>query len=108
MHPDDFWRSLLGWCFGVCRPGIELTDGRQFYNRTDTWMMWQHDDYGWNLHCSTCKGTGMSLDPKVTKDVRRLSDWVVVGLGQRRYFDHVLGHRDVTVIKIHGGLAPPQ
>ena len=50
----------------------------------------------------------MSLDPKVTKDVRRLSDWVVVGLGQRRYFDHVLGHRDVTVIKIHGGLAPPQ
>ena len=57
------------WYFGVCRPGIDLIDGKGFHYRDATWMMEQDNLPDW------------------------LSDWVVVGLGQRRHFDHVLGQQ---------------
>lgn len=52
------------WLFGVCRPGIDLNDVASFYKRADTWVMWQDNEPYWDLCCSTCKGTGMTLDPK--------------------------------------------
>eukprot|EP00729_Bicosta_minor_P017349 gene17349-biopygen16219 len=53
------------WSFGVCRPGIDLNDGGMgFHTRADTWMMYQNNNPGWDLDCSTCEGTGMTLDPK--------------------------------------------
>eukprot|EP00729_Bicosta_minor_P001904 gene1904-biopygen20733 len=54
------------WCFGVCRPGIDLNDGENFVERDDTWVMYQDNDPYWGLRCSTCKGTGMTLHPKPT------------------------------------------
>eukprot|EP00729_Bicosta_minor_P024778 gene24778-biopygen1726 len=60
-----------GWCFGVCRPGIDLNDGEEYlHRRADTWVMYQDNDPGWDNGpdwdscCSTCAGTGMTLDPK--------------------------------------------
>ena len=54
-----------GWYFGVCRPGIDLNDdGKQFRSRDDTWLMRQTNAPWWSLFCNTCKGTGMTLDPK--------------------------------------------
>eukprot|EP00729_Bicosta_minor_P032823 gene32823-biopygen30591 len=52
------------WYFGVCRPGIDLDDGAFFPNRDDTWMMYQNNDHDWSFQCSTCAGTGMTLDTK--------------------------------------------
>eukprot|EP00729_Bicosta_minor_P000263 gene263-biopygen6975 len=52
------------WYFGVCRPGIDLDDGANFSNRADTWLMYQYNIPGWGLRCSTCAGTGMTLDPQ--------------------------------------------
>eukprot|EP00729_Bicosta_minor_P009256 gene9256-biopygen19972 len=53
------------WSFGVCRPGIDLNDNVEFLHcRADTWMMWQNIKPIWHLWCSTCAGTGMTLDPK--------------------------------------------
>ena len=51
------------WCFGVCRPGIDLNDGSDFPNREDTWMMMQDNDPSWVLLCDTCEGAGMVVDP---------------------------------------------
>eukprot|EP00729_Bicosta_minor_P032695 gene32695-biopygen5762 len=52
------------WVFGVCRPGIDLNDSEYFFDRDDTWLMCQYNDPYWELDCSTCEGTGMTLDPK--------------------------------------------
>ncbi len=52
------------WCFGVCRPGIDLNDGANFYDRADTWLVSQWNPSSWGLQCATCAGTGMTLDPK--------------------------------------------
>eukprot|EP00729_Bicosta_minor_P018649 gene18649-biopygen24253 len=52
------------WCFGVCRPGIDLDDGTGFHRRDDTWVMRQSNTPGWSLRCSTCAGTGMTFRPK--------------------------------------------
>eukprot|EP00729_Bicosta_minor_P006287 gene6287-biopygen22854 len=52
------------WMFGVCRPGIDLNDGKYFCDRDDTWLMHQYNAPGWRLRCTTCKGTGMTLDPE--------------------------------------------
>ena len=47
-----------GWCFGVCRPGIDLNDAasQDFYNRDDTWMMYQNNAPQWWLECNSNKG----------------------------------------------------
>eukprot|EP00729_Bicosta_minor_P032813 gene32813-biopygen18546 len=52
------------WWFGVCRPGIDLNDGEYFVERVDTWLVEQNNGPYWGLYCSTCKGTGMTLDPE--------------------------------------------
>eukprot|EP00729_Bicosta_minor_P032593 gene32593-biopygen21379 len=52
------------WYFGVCRPGIDLNDGKDFYSRADTWVLEQDNYPAWDLFCSTCAGTGMTLDPE--------------------------------------------
>jgi hypothetical protein len=53
------------WCFGVCRPDINLNDqaSERFYQRDDTWMMGQTNWPAWNLWCNTktCKGTGLTI-----------------------------------------------
>lgn len=56
--------SLIGsWCFGVCRPGINLNDqaSKDFCDRNDTWMMGQDNDPDWDLECKSCKGTGLTI-----------------------------------------------
>ena len=65
--------GFSGWCFGVCRPGIDLNnDGVDFDNRDDTWMMVQTNYPTWRLYCNTGKGTGMTLDlaPKIPEGSR--------------------------------------
>eukprot|EP00729_Bicosta_minor_P002160 gene2160-biopygen10887 len=52
------------WYFGVCRPGIDLDDGKDFYSRADTWLVCQWNAPDWSLRCSTCAGTGMTLEPR--------------------------------------------
>lgn len=81
------------WRFGVCRPGMDLNDDEEFYERDGTWIMCQTKTPSLGLFCSTCAGTGMALGP--LPEMRRPSDWGVVGLGQRRHFDHVLGQQAV-------------
>eukprot|EP00729_Bicosta_minor_P000364 gene364-biopygen10824 len=115
------------WSFGVCRPGIDLDDGEVFDDRADTWMMYQHNTPGWSLACSTCKGTGMTLDPKP-----KLPDGSRIGLlldldnggTLTMYLEGkpcgtiaeglvgpllpcILSYFAGKVVKIHGGLAPP-
>eukprot|EP00729_Bicosta_minor_P009255 gene9255-biopygen19971 len=116
------------WGFGVCRPGIDLNDGEDFYDRADTWMMYQHYGPYWGLQCSTCEGTGMTLDPQP-----KLPDGSRVGLlldldngGTLTMYlegkpcgtiaEGLVGPLlpcisstwEGKVVKIHGGLAPPQ
>ena len=42
--------------FGVCRPGIDLNDGKRFFKRDDTWMMGQGNHPHWALECNSNKG----------------------------------------------------
>jgi hypothetical protein len=51
------------WCFGVCRPDINLNDqaSKDFRNRDDTWMMYQDNNPYWDLECNTCRGTGLTI-----------------------------------------------
>eukprot|EP00729_Bicosta_minor_P018595 gene18595-biopygen29334 len=116
------------WMFGVCRPGIDLNDGKYFHRRGDTWGMYQDIDPYWELICSTCEGTGMTLDPKP-----KLPDGSRIGLqldldNGGTLTMHLEGKPCGTiaeglvgpllpcissyyrgkVVKIHGGLAPPQ
>ena len=44
------------WCFGVCRPDIDLNDGKQFCTRDDTWMMAQTNEPTWSLQSESNKG----------------------------------------------------
>eukprot|EP00729_Bicosta_minor_P032920 gene32920-biopygen25639 len=44
------------WCFGVCRPGIDLNDGKSFHFRDDTWMMYQDNNPSWSLCCNSNRG----------------------------------------------------
>lgn len=74
------------WGLGVCRPGIDLNDNEDFVDRDDTWLMLQYNDPERNVYCTTCKGTGMTLDPE-PKMPEGSRVWVVVGPGQRRHFD---------------------
>ena len=114
------------WEFGVCRPGIDLNDGVDFVERADTWGMYQDIDPYWELICSTCEGTGMTLDPKP-----KLPDGSRIGLqldldNGGTLTMHLEGKPCGTiaeglvgpllpcisswlgkVVKIHGGLAPP-
>eukprot|EP00729_Bicosta_minor_P005573 gene5573-biopygen18819 len=117
-----------GWFFGVCRPGIDLNDGKYFCDRDDTWMMCQDNTPYWGLQCSTCAGTGMTLDPKPKlpagsrigllldldnggtltmywegKPCGTIAEGLVGPLlpcSESIYIG--------KVVKIHGGLAPPQ
>eukprot|EP00729_Bicosta_minor_P012812 gene12812-biopygen13197 len=116
------------WGFGVCRPGIDLNDdGEAFYSGDDTWVMSQRNKPVWNLWCSTCKGTGMTLDPEP-----KLPEGSRIGLlldldngGTLTMFWEgkpcgtiaaglvgpllpcISSYWNGKVIKIHGGLAPP-
>ena len=49
------------WCFGVCRPEIDLNDGERFPTRDDTWMMYQSNAPYWEVTCNTCEGTGLTI-----------------------------------------------
>eukprot|EP00729_Bicosta_minor_P032620 gene32620-biopygen9570 len=117
------------WFFGVCRPGIDLNDdGADFYDRADTWVMYQYNKPGWVLYCTTCAGTGMTLDPQP-----KLPDGSRIGLlldldnggTLTMYFEGkpcgtiaaglvgpllpcISSFWEGKVVKIHGGLAPPQ
>lgn len=50
------------WSFGLCRPEIDLNDGKAFPNRDDTWMMYQAQENEildhplWSLCCKSNKG----------------------------------------------------
>ena len=115
------------WCFGVCRPGIDLNDGKEFFNRDDTWVMMQDNAPYWALCCSTCAGTGLTLDPKP-----KMPDGSRIGLlldldnggTLTMYWDNkpcgtiavglvgpllpcISSYYKGKVVKIHGGLAPP-
>lgn len=115
------------WDFGVCRPGIDLDDGANFYSRADTWMMAQDNDPGWGLACLTCAGTGMTLDPKPNlpegsrigllldldnggtltmylegKPCGTIAEGLVGPL-----LPCISSYWGGKVVKIHGGLAPP-
>eukprot|EP00729_Bicosta_minor_P022706 gene22706-biopygen15412 len=115
------------WGFGVCRPGIDLNDFEAFFDRDDTWMMAQTNNLGWFVCCSTCKGTGMTLDP-----APKLPDGSRVGLlldldnggTLTMYLEGkpcgtiavgligpllpcISSYFIGKVVKIHGGLAPP-
>eukprot|EP00729_Bicosta_minor_P010042 gene10042-biopygen17958 len=117
-----------GWMFGVCQPGIDPDDGEDFVKRDDTWLMGQDNDPDWNLECSTCVGTGMTLDPQP-----ELPEGSRIGLlldldNGGTLTMHLEGKPCGTiaaglvgpllpcissfwkgkVVKIHGGLAPPQ
>ena len=116
------------WFFGVCWPGIDLNDGKAFRDRDDTWMMRQYNSPYWGLFCDTCKGTGMTLDPQP-----KMPDGSRIGLlldldnggTLTMYLDNTPCGTIATglvgpllpciqstyvgkVVKIHGGLAPPQ
>ena len=46
------------WCFGVCRPDIDLNDtSKIFHNRDDTWLMFQNNYPNWRLYCNSNKGS---------------------------------------------------
>eukprot|EP00729_Bicosta_minor_P032635 gene32635-biopygen5721 len=116
------------WSFGVCRPGIDPDDGADFDARDNTWMMWQANAPYWDLTSSTCEGTGMTLDP-----APKLPDGSRIGLlldldnggTLTMYLEGMLCGTiaeglvgpllpcisscwEGKVVKIHGGLAPPQ
>ena len=113
--------------FGVCRPGIDLNDGKNFHSRADTWVMYQNNNPGWGLWCSTCEGTGMTLDPqpKLPKGSRvgLLLDLDNGGTLTMHWKGKPCGtiaaglvgpllpcispYYAGKVVKIHGGLAPP-
>eukprot|EP00729_Bicosta_minor_P001910 gene1910-biopygen20739 len=116
------------WFFGVCRPGIDLNDGEDFVERADTWGMCQNNNPGWAVWCSTCEGTGMTLDPqpKLPKGSRigLLLDldnggtltmyWkgkpcgtIAAGLFGP-LLPCITSYYKGKAVKIHGGLAPPQ
>eukprot|EP00729_Bicosta_minor_P006328 gene6328-biopygen25914 len=115
------------WYFGVCRPGIDLNDGEKFYDRADTWMACQNNSPYWGLYCTTCKGTGMTLDPKPKlpsgsrvgllldldnggtltmywqgKPCGTIAEGLVGPL-----LPCIVSYRKGKAVKIHGGLAPP-
>eukprot|EP00729_Bicosta_minor_P006286 gene6286-biopygen22853 len=115
------------WLFGVCRPGIDLDDGGDFDNRADTWVVWQANTPYWDLLCSTCAGTGMTLRPKP-----KLPEGSRIGLlldldnggTLTMYWEGkpcgtiaeglvgpllpcISSYYKDKVVKIHGGLAPP-
>eukprot|EP00729_Bicosta_minor_P001064 gene1064-biopygen18715 len=115
------------WYFGVCRPGIDLDDGKDFYNRADTWLVRKVNGPDWSLRCSTCAGTGMTLDPQPElpegSRVGLLLDldnggtltmyWqgkpcgtVAAGL-VGPLLPCISSYSKDKVVKIHGGLAPP-
>eukprot|EP00729_Bicosta_minor_P032577 gene32577-biopygen31381 len=125
VNPPD---SPGAWMFGVCRPGIDLDNGKNFHSRADTWVVYQDNDPYWALFCSTCAGTGITLDPKP-----KLPDGSRIGLlldldnggtltmhweGKPcgTIAEGLVGPLlpcissiwDGKVVKIHGGLAPPQ
>ena len=58
-----------GWCFGVCRPEINLGDigGNTFHQRDDTWMMFQSNLPCWTLSCNSNWGNFVrdSIDRKL-------------------------------------------
>jgi len=117
------------WMFGVCRPVNDLDDGEDFDARDDTWVIYQANVPYWGLECSTCKGTGMTLDP-----APNLPDGSRIGLlldldnggTLTMYLEGkpcgtiaaglvgpllpcITSFWDGKVVKIHGGLAsPPQ
>eukprot|EP00729_Bicosta_minor_P006327 gene6327-biopygen25913 len=114
-------------CFGVCRPGIDLNDGKNFHWRDDTWMMVQYNGPYWGLKCSTCAGTGMTLDPKpklpagsrigllLDLDNGGTLTMYLEGKPCGTIAEGLVGpllpcissyYKD-KVVKIHGGLAPP-
>eukprot|EP00729_Bicosta_minor_P005574 gene5574-biopygen18820 len=115
------------WMFGVCRPGIDLNDGKTFSSRADTWLMRQANTPGWALRCSTYAGSGMTLDPKP-----KLPDGSRIGLlldldnggTLTMYLEGkpcgtiaaglvgpllpcISSFWEGKVVKIYGGLAPP-
>jgi hypothetical protein len=118
------------WYFGVCRPGIDLNDGsKQFPDRDDTWMLYQANTPDWDLcKCDTCKGTGMTLDPQPEMwDGSRIGLLLDLDNGGTltMYWkgkpcgtiaEGLVGPLlpcisscfAGRVVKIHGGLAPPQ
>lgn len=57
------------WCFGVCRPGVDLNDGasrwnfkKWFHDRADVWMMRQYNNAAyWELRCTNSRGTGLTI-----------------------------------------------
>eukprot|EP00729_Bicosta_minor_P008452 gene8452-biopygen18886 len=115
------------WWFGVCRPGIDLDDGKYFSTRADTWVTYQANDPDWDLDCSTCAGTGMTLDPepKLPEGSRigLLLDLDNGGMLTMYWEGKPCGtiaaglvgpllpcispYYKGKVVKIHGGLAPP-
>ena len=116
------------WFFGVCRPGIDLNDGQIFSNRDDTWVMDQDNTPGWGLCCDTCKGTGLTLHPlpemPAGSRIGLLLD-LDNGGTLTMYWDNkpcgtiaaglvgpllpcIRSSYVGKVVKIHGGLAPPQ
>ena len=125
---DQDGNYIGSWCFGVCRPGIDLNDDvEEFHERAGTWVMYQSNSPYWNVHCSTCAGTGMTLDPEPN-----LPDGSRIGLlldldngGTLTMYwqgkpcgtiaEGLVGPllpcitsvRKDKVVKIHGGLAPP-
>eukprot|EP00729_Bicosta_minor_P005158 gene5158-biopygen22795 len=115
------------WGFGVCRPGIDLHDGAAFEDRDDTWMVFQNNYPDWFLECSTCAGTGITLDPEPNlPDGSRIGLLLDLDNGGTltMYWEGkpcgtiagglvgpllpcIRSHFAGKVIKIHGGLAPP-
>ena len=91
-------------------------------------MMWQRNDPEWKLYCESCAGTGMTLDPqpKIPEGSRigllldldnggtltmyldnKLCGTIAQGLAGP-LLPCISSYGEGTVIKIHGGLAPPQ
>lgn len=54
------------WMFGVCRPEIDVDDGRHLYSKVDAWLIHQlsakWEVYG--MDRPTGKGCGIYLMPK--------------------------------------------
>eukprot|EP00729_Bicosta_minor_P014889 gene14889-biopygen16162 len=115
------------WYFGVCRPGIDLDDGEDFYSRADTWLMAQHKAPDWDLRCSTCAGTGMTLNPQpklpagsrigLLLDLDNGGTLTMYWQGKPcgtiakglvgPLLPCISSYCKDKVVKIHGGLAPP-
>eukprot|EP00729_Bicosta_minor_P001786 gene1786-biopygen19752 len=116
------------WMFGVCRPGIDLNDGTGLYNRADTWLVHQANAAYWGLLCSTCAGTGMTVDPTPNPhDGSRIGLLLDLDNGGTltMYWEgkpcgtiaeglvgpllpYISSYYVGKVVKIHGGLAPPK